>query len=116
MNHPEDPLDALLRRHAPPPVADEGFSERTLAALDVSFDAARALEQERRHWAALGRRWRWSGIGVVAGGVLFAGVAALSPGDVLRLEIPTEAPGSLPLGLVMMAGALWYAWSALRRS
>jgi len=115
MSPQEDPLDALLRRHAPPPVADAGFSERTLAALDAPFDAARALADEQRRWAARRRRWRWGSAGVAAGALLFAGVAAVSPGDALPIEIPAEAPGSLPLGLVMMAGAVWYAWSALRR-
>jgi hypothetical protein len=111
----DDPLDALLRRHAPPAVDDDGFTARTLRALPPAgrVDAARALVLEQRRYAAQLRRWRWATAGVVAGTLATAAVVTGSSGAV-EVGPPAAPQAWLPLWLLLCAGALWYAWKAFR--
>ena len=113
-----DPIDHLLRAHAPPPVADDGFTTRTMQAIPnvpaARIDAARALVLEQRRYARQARLWRWAVAGVVSGTVLAVAAIAGSPGG-LTLE-PGPSPDWLPLAALLVAGSFWYAWSEFRRN
>jgi hypothetical protein len=111
----DDPIEALLRRHAPPAIDDDGFTARTMRALPAvaRLDSARALVLEQRRYAAQARRWRWATAGVVAGTLVATAIAAVSPDPfAIRLD-PAPAPW-LPLSLLLAAGSLWYAWKEFR--
>jgi hypothetical protein len=127
---PADPLAALLRAHAPPPLSDDGFVDRTMRAVaqadptpahaprPAPLAVARALALEQRRFAAQARLWRWAMAGVAVGGLLMALAVMLSPGG-LALEIPssptsTDVPPWLPVGMLMAVAALWYAWHEFR--
>ena len=120
--HPDDdPTARLLRAHTPPPVADDGFTERTMRAIpDVPtarIDAARALVLEQRRYARQARLWRWAMAGIGFGTALAIAAIASSPGG-LALEAPlsSTAPDWLPLSALLVAGSFWYAWSEFRKS
>ena len=127
---PADPLAALLRAHAPQPLPDDGFVDRTMravaqadptparAARPAPLAVARALALEQRRFAAQARLWRWAMAGVAVGGLLLAVAVMLSPGG-LAPAVPsslsaTDVPPWLPLGMLMAVAALWYAWHEFR--
>lgn len=123
-NHPhpdDDPIARLLRAHAPPPVVDDGFTERTMRAIpDIAptrMAAARALVLEQHRYARQARLWRWAMAGVGFGTVLAVAAIASSPGG-LALDVPVSptAPDWLPLSALLVAGSFWYAWSEFRKS
>ena len=123
-DHPrpdDDPIARLLRAHAPPPVADDGFTARTMRvivdAAPARIAAARALVLEQRRYAHQARLWRWAMAGVGFGTVLAIVAVASSPGS-LALELPLSptAPDWLPLSALLVAGSFWYAWSEFRKS
>jgi hypothetical protein len=116
-------FDDLLRRSAPGPLADRGFTARTMAAVERAARAqpvrrrapppsplaiARALAMEQGRHDAQARLWRWATAGVVAGYLLMMLAIWLSPQGSVAISIPT--PGeSAPLALLLMAGAIWVA-------
>ena len=78
----DDAFDDLLRRSAPGPLPDAGFSARTMAEVERAARAqpvqrrpappaplaiARALAAEQRRHDAQARLWRWAIAGVAAG-------------------------------------------------
>lgn len=119
----EAAFDDLLRRAAPEPLADLGFSACTMAAVERAARAqpvprrapslsplaiARALALEQGRHDAQARLWRWARAGVVAGYLLMMLAIWLSPRDGVAISIPT--PGeSAPLALLLMVGAIWVA-------
>jgi len=122
-----DAFDDLLRRTAPAPLPDAGFSARTMAAVEraarvrpprratplAPLAIARALADEQRRHDAQARRWRWATAGVVAGYLLMVVTVWLSPQGSLSLSLPP--PGeTFPLGALLAAGALWIAVRELR--
>ena len=116
-----DPIVRLLRAHAPPPVDDDGFTARTLQAIPnvvrTRLDAARALVLEQRRYARQARMWRWALGGIVAGMLLVVAAIASAPGDVaIDLAPQPGAPAWLPLSALLVAGAIWYAWSEFRKN
>jgi len=118
----DDFLDALLRAHAPPPVADDGFTARTMQAIPnlpgARLDAARALVLEQRRYAAQQRLWRWAVAGIAAGVLLLAVAMACAPEGGLAVDVDGLPPARdwLPLWALAMAGAVWYAWTEFRSS
>ena len=116
-------FDDLLRHAAPAPLADQGFSARTMAAVERASHAqalqrrptplsplaiARALALEQHRHDAQARLWRWARAGVVAGYLLMMLAIWLSPRDGVAISPPT--PGeSAPLALLLMMGAIWVA-------
>ena len=121
-HHPDDDsIDRLLRAHAPPAVADDGFTTRTLQAIpnipSARLDAARALVLEQRRYARQARLRRWATAGVAAGTLLAVAVVASTPGGLAPTPGPSPVPPDwLPLAALMVAGAFWYAWSELRKN
>jgi len=119
----DDAFDDLLRRSAPGPLPDEGFSVRTMAVVERAMGAhavqrraappaplaiARALAAEQRRHEAQARLWRWAVAGVVAGYLLMVAAVLLSPEGSLAIAIP--APGQwFPLCVLLAAGAIWVA-------
>ncbi len=74
-------LDALLRRAAPPPLPDDGFTARVLDALPATralpdragwLLPAEALRRETARHAQRLRLLRWTRGGLLAGGALVA--------------------------------------------
>ena len=83
MNEPDrgddraDPIDTLLRAHAPAALSDDGFVARTMLAVaradatparavrPAPLSVARALVLEQRRYATQARLWRWAAAGVV---------------------------------------------------
>ena len=127
---PDDKLERLLRANAPEPLPDDGFTARTMTALDQAARAAavrprpapvapiaiaRALAAENRRHEAQARLWRWAMAGVMAGFVLLVAAVALSPGDSVTIAAPPPQQW-YPLCLLLAAGAVWYAWRESRRN
>ena len=124
----DDAFDDLLRRSAPGPLPDAGFSARAMAAVERAARAqpvrrraaplaplaiARALAVEQRRHDAQARLWRWATVGIVAGYLLMVLTIWLSPQDSISVSIPT--PGeTFPLSLLLAAGAVWVAVRELR--
>jgi|GEM_PF-1005896 len=121
-------LDDFLRQGAPEPLADHGFTARTMVAVERAARAqpvrrraappaplaiARALAIEQQQHDARARRWRWATAGVVAGYLLLVLAMWLSPDGSVSVTLPT--PGEVfPLGLLLAAGAIWVAVRELR--
>jgi len=116
-------FDDLLRHAAPAPLADQGFSARTMAAVERASHAqalqrrptplsplaiARALALEQHRHDAQARLWRWATAGVIAGYLLLVLAVWMSPDGSVAVALPT--PGeSAPLGALLAIGALWVA-------
>jgi len=108
-------FDAALRAAAPAPLTDDGFTERTLRAIEAEarrLAIARALACEERHHAARRRLWHWTEAGAAVGLALLAAAVVLSPGDA------ASASSSMPLwawwsGTLTIAAA-WFAWHESR--
>jgi hypothetical protein len=125
----DDGLDGLLRAGAPRALPDDGFTARTMAAVDQAAHAqavrrrstpvapiviARALAAEHSRHEAQARLWRWAIAGVIAGFVLLVAAVALSPGEG---SVSITAPEPLqwfPLCGLLAVGAVWMAWRELR--
>ncbi|HEY9027052.1 MAG TPA: hypothetical protein VIP05_22360 [Burkholderiaceae bacterium] len=127
MNDPrlpdEDAFDDLLRRSAPEPLRDAGFTARTMAAVERAARArspqrrptppaplaiARALAAEQQRHDAQARLWRWAIAGIVAGWLLMVLAVLVSPDGGVAIDLST--PGQLfPLCVTLAAGALWLA-------
>ncbi|HEY8975850.1 MAG TPA: hypothetical protein VIN75_16650 [Burkholderiaceae bacterium] len=121
-------FDDFLRGSAPKPLADHGFTARTMAAVERATRAqpvrrraappaplaiARALAIEQQLHDAQARRWRWATAGVVAGYLLLVLAVWLSPEGSVAAMLPT--PGEVfPVGLLLAAGAAWVAVRELR--
>jgi hypothetical protein len=121
-------FDDFLRGSMPQPLADHGFTARTMAAVERATRAqpvrrpaappaplaiARALAIEQQLHDAQARRWRWATAGVVAGYLLLVLAVWLSPEGSVAVMLPT--PGEVfPVGLLLAAGAVWVAVRELR--
>ena len=110
-----DPVDAALRALAPLPLADDGFTERTMRRIGVEarrLAIARALVREEQRHQALRRLRRWTAAGTVVGVALLATACLLSPG-----EAPARAT-VLPLwawwSSVLTGAVAWFAWNESR--
>jgi len=119
----DDALDDFLRRSAPEALPDDGFSARTMAAVERAARAqpvrrraappaplaiARALAAEQRRHDAQARLWRWAIAGVVAGCLLMMAAVLLSPDAGVTIAVP--APGQwFPLSVLLAVGAVWVA-------
>ena len=125
----DDGLDGLLRASAPHALPDDGFTARTMAAVDQAAHAqpvprratpvapiviARALAAEHSRHEAQARLWRWAVAGVIAGFVLLVAAVALSPGDGSVSLTAPEPQQWYPLCLVSAIGAIWLAWREFR--
>jgi hypothetical protein len=121
-------LESLLRAHAPPEVADDGFTARTLQAVRrATVDAARppalapaeALTLEFRRHAAQARAWRWTIAGVAAGALLMFAMVIASPEGaappfVVAVAEAQSPPPWLPLWALAFLGAVWLAIKEFR--
>jgi hypothetical protein len=119
----DDALDGLLRRSAPDPLPDGGFSARTMAAVERAARAqpvqrrpappaplaiARALAAEQRRHDAQARLWHWAITGLAAGALLMVVAVLLSPDGDAAITLPT--PGQwFPLSVLLSVGAVWIA-------
>jgi hypothetical protein len=116
-------FDDFLRRSAPEPLPDNGFSARTMAAVERAARAqpvqrraaplaplaiARALAVEQRRHDAQARLWRWATAGVIAGYLLMVVAIWLAPQGSVSVSIPTPDE-SFPVCVLMAAGAIWIA-------
>lgn len=121
-------VDDFLRHATPEPLADRGFTARTMAAVERAERAqparrraappaplaiARALAIEQQLHDARARRWRWATAGVVAGYLLLVLAIWLSPQGSVSVSLPTPVE-VFPLGLLLAAGAIWVAVRELR--
>ena len=136
MNEPDrgdnraDPIDTLLRAHAPAALPDDGFVARTMLAVaradatparavrPAPLSVARALVLEQRRYATQARLWRWAMAGVAVGALLLVVAVLLAPGggtlDMGSATAPMDTPPGLPLWTVTVAGAIWFAWNEFR--
>jgi len=119
----DDAFDDFLRRGAPAPLVDHGFTARTMAAVERAARAqpvrrraaplaplaiARALAAEQQRHDAQARWWRWAMAGVVAGYLSMVVAVWLAPPGSVSDLVPT--PGeAFPLFLLLAAGAIWVA-------
>ena len=124
----DDAFDDFLRRSAPAPLPDLGFSGRTMAAVERATRAqpvprraappaplaiARALAAEQQRHDDQFRVWRWATVGVLGGYLLLVLAIWLSPESSVSVSLPTPHQ-IFPLGLLLAAGAIWVAVRQLR--
>lgn len=123
----DDALDELLRGAADEPPADDGFVERTLAAIELAERGvvtpqharadplnhiARALTAQQRTYRAQARLWRWAFAGLIVGSALLTLAVLLSPaGTNVSIATPLQC---FQLFAMLAAGSMWFAWRELR--
>lgn len=127
---PPDPIDHLLRAHAPAALPDDGFVARTMRAVaradatparvprPAPLAVARALALEQRRYAAQTRLWRSALAGVAVGVVLLLVAMLSAPAgvviDTALWSASTDIPPWAPMWAVMVVGAIWFAWNEFR--
>jgi hypothetical protein len=124
----DDAFDDFLRRSAPGPLPDRGFSGRAMAAVEraartqevrrrpappAPLAIARALAAEQQRHDAQARLWRWATAGVVAGYLLMVLAIWLSPESGVSVSLP-PLHEMFPLGVLLAAGSIWVAVRQLR--
>ena len=111
-------LENLLRRQAPAPLADDGFSRRVLAALPPQA-RRHGVDGQRRAFLIVGGALTGAVIAVVRNG---GDWSFLVPSDLpveefaVRLTALLTNPGQMAIPTLAIAASLWLAFAPELRS